>query len=337
LKGADKLFRTDLVIEAHEVLLQTSQLPEIDGIKRDYKSLDGIDISVIDILTSEAADKLGKAQGRYITVEAIGLRDKNTELEDQLVEVLCQQLQQLLNLDDDATVLVVGLGNWNVTPDSLGPSVVENLYVTRHIKELYPEKIGPGFRNVCAIAPGVLGLTGIETSDIIAGIAQRLKPDMVVAIDALAARSMHRLNTTIQISDTGIYPGSGVGNKRQGLTKENLGVPVIAIGVPTVVDAAILTNDVIELLIKAIRQEADVSENVSQMIEVLDSFEKADKHQLIKEVLSSEVGVLMVTPKEVDRLLDDISNMLANTLNATFHPRVAQEHFHSTKLRQSRS
>jgi len=322
------LIKTDLVIEAHEVLLQTSQLTELEGIKSEKESLDGIDISIIEIKTSEAAAKIGKAQGKYITVEASGLRDKNSELEEQLAEVLCKQLQKMLALDDDSTVLVVGLGNWNVTPDSLGPNVVENLYVTRHIKAMYPEKIGPGFRNVCAIAPGVLGLTGIETSEIISGIAQRLKPDMIIAIDALAARSMHRLNTTIQISDTGIYPGSGVGNKRRGITKENLGIPVIAIGVPTVVDAATLTNDVIDLLIKALKSEMKLSNNVSQMLSVLEGFERQDKQKLIAELLNPEVGTLMVTPKEVDRLTEDISNVLANTLNAALHPRVARELLH---------
>lgn len=322
------MIRTDLVIEAHEVLLQTSQIPEIDGIQSQHKALDGVDISVIDIITEDAAKKLGKSPGKYITIEATGLRDKNSELEERLENILCQQLQSLLQLEQESTVLVVGLGNWNVTPDSLGPNVVENLYVTRHIKELYPEKIGPGFRNVCAIAPGVLGLTGIETSEIIFGVVQRLKPDMVIAIDALAARSLHRLNTTIQISNTGIYPGSGVGNKRQGITKETLGIPVIAIGVPTVVDAATLTNDVIDLLIKAIRQEANIGSKMDEMLSVLDGFATEDKHKLIKEVLSPEVGVLMVTPKEVDRLLDDISNLLANALNAALHPKVAEDFFH---------
>ena len=322
------MLRTDLVIEAHEVLLQTSELSAIEGVKSAYQTLDGIDISVIDVITPEASEKLGKQQGRYITIEAPGLRDKNSELEERLAEALCLQLQSLLNLSEQATVLVVGLGNWNVTPDSLGPNVVENLYITRHIKALYPEKIGPGFGNVCAIAPGVLGLTGIETSEIIFGIVQRLKPNMVIAIDALAARSMHRLNTTIQVSDTGIYPGSGVGNQRQGITRETLGIPVIAIGGPTVVDAATLTQDVIELMIKAIRKEADVSKNVNQMLSVLNSFAETDKHKLIKEVLSPEVGVLMVTPKEVDRLIADISSVLANALNAALHPRVAKEYLH---------
>ena len=143
------MLKTDLVIEAHEVLLQTSQLPEIEGVKRDYRSYEGIDISISEIVTAQAAEMLGKSPGKYITVEASGLKDKNSELEERLVGVLCEQLQGILALDEEATVLVVGLGNWNVTPDSLGPSVVEGLYVTRHLKALHPEKLGPGFRNVC--------------------------------------------------------------------------------------------------------------------------------------------------------------------------------------------
>lgn len=322
------MIRTDLVLEAHEILLQTSELPELEGVETEYQSLAGIDISVTNILTPAAAEKIGKAQGRYITIEAAGLREKNEELENRLVKVLGRELQKLLNLTDDTTILVVGLGNWNVTPDSLGPSVVEKIYVTRHLKAMYPDKIGPGFRNVCAIAPGVLGLTGIESGDIIYGIVQRLKPDIVIAIDALAARSMRRLNTTIQISDTGIYPGSGVGNKRQGVTRESLGIPVIAIGVPTVVDAATLTSDVIDLLIHAVQKEANITSNISKMLTALDNFAQDDKQKLIKEVLTPEVGVLVVTPKEVDRLLRDISDLLANGINVALHPRVAQEYIH---------
>lgn len=320
------MIRTDLALEAHEVLLQTSQLPEIEGIKTQRQSMEGIDISVIDVASEAAAQKIGKSPGKYITIEAPELRDKNSQLEERLVGVLCQQLQTLFQLREDSTVLVVGLGNWNVTPDSLGPSVVEDMYVTRHMKTLYPEKIGPGFRNVCAIAPGVLGLTGIETGEIIYGIAQRLNPDLVIAVDALAARSLHRLNTTIQVSNTGIYPGSGVGNRRKGITQETLGVPVIALGVPTVVDAATMTNDVIDLVIQAMRDEADVGNNVTRIFSLLDNFEDADKHKLIQSVLDPEVGMLMVTPKEVDRLLTDISGILADSLNAALHPRVAQEY-----------
>jgi spore protease len=317
-----------LVLEAHEVLLQTSELPKLEGVETEYQSLEGIDISVTKILTEAAAEKIGKAIGHYVTVEAAGLREKNDRLENRLIEILGLHLQQLLNLQNDTQILVVGLGNWNVTPDSLGPSVVEKIYVTRHLKAIYPDKIGQGFRNVCAIAPGVLGLTGIESGEIIFGIVQRLKPDVVIAIDALAARSMRRLNTTIQISDTGIYPGSGVGNNRVGITAENLGIPVIAIGVPTVVDAATLTSDVIDLLIHAVQKQTKMDSDLNKMLTALDNFAQDDKHNLIKEVLAPEVGLLMVTPKEVDRLLEDISDLLANALNAALHPRVAKEYLH---------
>ncbi|MTI95634.1 MAG: GPR endopeptidase [Firmicutes bacterium] len=319
--------KTGLVIEAHEVLLQTSQLPEIEGIDTRHFREGDVDISVIEILSDAAAEKIGKAKGKYVTLEAPGMRDKNSQLEEHLLGILNTQLQDIVPLSEDTSVLVVGLGNWNVTPDSLGPSVVENLYVTRHLKSLYPDKLGPGFRNLCAIAPGVLGITGIETSEIIYGIVQRVKPDVVVAIDALAARSLHRLNTTIQISDTGIYPGSGVGNRRQGLTKDTLGVPVIAVGVPTVVDAATMTNDVIDLLIQAMRDEAaELSSNTENILKILDDFATEDKHKMIREVLDPTIGLLMVTPKEVDRLLEDISSLLANALNVALHPRVAREY-----------
>lgn len=318
--------KTDLLLEAHEILLQTSQLPEhYAGISTDYRSEEDVDISDIRIITEEAAEKLGKARGRYITLEASGLRDKNSDLEDRLSKLLYRELNSILPSGDGARILVVGLGNWNVTPDSLGPSVVENLYITRHLKALYPEKLGPGFRDVCAIAPGVLGLTGIETSEIIFGIVQRVKPDAVVAIDALAARSLHRLNTTIQISDTGIYPGSGVGNKRQGLTRETLGVPVIAVGIPTVVDAATLASDAIDLLIAAIRKQA-ISAKLTDLLDTIDHLGD-DRTSLIREVMNPSVGKLMVTPKEVDRLLEDISSILTNALNAALHPRVAQEYY----------
>lgn len=326
---AVKGLTTDLVLEAHQVLLQTSQLPSIDGIKSHVEDLGDIEVSTIEISSQAAAERIGKAQGKYITIESSGLREKDSRLEERVHKVLQQKLEQIMDLKEDTKVLVVGLGNWNVTPDSLGPSVVEKLHVTRHLMALYPDRLGPGFRNVCAISPGVLGLTGIETSEIIYGLVGRVNPDLVIAIDALAARSLHRLHTTIQISDTGIYPGSGVGNRRQGLTSQDLGIPVIALGVPTVVDAATLTNDVIDLMIQAMKKEASgLSENISQVLQLLDGFTGDEKQKFIREVLSPSIGRMMVTPKEVDRLLTDISNLVAGSLNAALHPRVAQEFVH---------
>lgn len=315
------------MVEAQEALLQTSELPELEGVETEYQSLDGIDISLTTIRTDAAAKKIGKAPGQYVTIEAVGLREKNQALEDRLVNVFGEKLTAVMGLKDgqEPTVLVVGLGNWNVTPDSLGPSVIEKIYVTRHLKALYPEKLGPGFRDVCAVAPGVLGLTGIESGDIIAGIVQQLKPDIVIAIDALAARSLRRLNTTIQISDTGIYPGSGVGNKRLGITEASLGIPVIAVGVPTVVDATTLAGDVIDLLIKAMQADRKLPPYLGKMLAGVANFSEEDKRALVKEVMLPEVGVLIVTPKEVDRLLEDISDIVANGLNVALHPRAAAE------------
>lgn len=171
-----------------------------------------------------------------------------------------------LNIGKDASCLVVGLGNWNVTPDALGPLAVENLVITRHLFELQPENVQDGFRSVSAIAPGVMGLTGIETSDIIYGVIEKSKPDFIIAIDALAARSVERVNSTIQISDTGIHPGSGVGNKRKELSKDSLGIPVIAIGIPTVVDAVSITSDAFDFILKHFGRELKEGDKPSRSL-----------------------------------------------------------------------
>jgi len=220
--------------------------------------------------------------------------------------------------EDNFLALIVGLGNWNVTPDALGPKVVENLLITRHLKELMPDEINDDeYSTVCAIAPGVLGITGIETSEIIESIVSKIKPDLVLAVDALAARSVSRLNTTIQIADTGIHPGSGVGNKRKGITQEVLGVPVIAIGVPTVVDAVTLTNDTMDMVIDTLIK---VTNQGGQFYNILKDLDRNEKQQLISEVLSDNLGSLIVTPKEVDRLVIDISEIIAGGINAALHP-----------------
>ena len=194
---------------------------------------------------------MGKMIGHYVTFEVPELRKQDTGLQDRVATKLAQEFAAFLDrigIGKDANVLIVGLGNWNVTPDALGPIVVENALVTRHFFELMPDQVAPGYRNVSAIAPGVLGITGIESSDVVQGIVERAKPDVVIAIDALASKALERVNTTIQIADTGIHPGSGIGNKRRGLTKEILGVPVIAIGVPTVVYASTIVNNTIDLM-----------------------------------------------------------------------------------------
>lgn len=222
-----------------------------------------------------------------------------------------------IGIGPKAKVLVVGLGNWNVTPDSLGPLVVENLMITRQYFELVPDQISPGYREVSAIAPGVLGITGIESSEIVQSIVERIRPELVIAIDALASRSLERINTTIQIADIGIHPGSGIGNKRKGITKDIMGIPCIAIGVPTVCYASTIVNDSIELM------KSHFGANTKRAIlGMLDEITEQERLMLVKEVLQPLGHDLIVTPKEVDKFIEDISNIIATGLNAALHEAV---------------
>ncbi len=216
----------------------------------------------------------------------------------------------------DVSVLVVGLGNRQVTPDALGPYVADNLCVTRHIVKEYG-KYAMGMEHaklVSAIVPGVMGQTGMETMEIVKGIVEETKPDVVVAIDALAARNSKRLNRTIQVADTGIHPGAGVGNHRNGLTEESLGVPVIGIGVPTVVDAATIVNDTMENLIDAL-ETSDVLKGVG---DVLRTYNSAEKYELVKELISPHLNGMFVTPKDEDELVKQISYTISEALNMVF-------------------
>ncbi|MEW8987691.1 MAG: GPR endopeptidase, partial [Bacillus sp. (in: firmicutes)] len=257
--------RTDLAVEAREMVLaeransvqHEENLSQIEGVIIKEKEEDDIKISLVEI-TKEAEEAIGKKPGRYLTLEVVGIRQQDSELQQKVEQIFAREFAhflKMLGISDDASCLVVGLGNWNVTPDALGPSVCENLLITRHLFQLQPENVEPGFRPVSALAPGVMGITGIETSDIIFGVVEKAKPDFVIAIDALAARSIERVNSTIQISDSGIHPGSGVGNKRKEISKETLGIPVIALGVPTVVDAVSITSDTIDFILKHFGRE----------------------------------------------------------------------------------
>jgi spore protease len=312
--------RTDLALEAHGMASESGQA--IPGVFTSAENLDGIRISHTDITTEEGSVAIGKLPGHYITIEVPALRKKDSALQDRVAAVFAQQFESFmakLNIGTMAKVLIVGLGNWNVTPDALGPLVVENVMVTRHYFELMPGQVSPGYRPVSAIAPGVLGTTGIETGEIIQGIVEKSKPDLVIAIDALASRSLERVNTTIQISDTGIHPGSGIGNKRKGLTFESLGVPVIAIGVPTVVYASTIVNNAFELMHEHFRKETS---NTGQILGLLDHMQEQERLLLVKEVLSPLGHDLLVTPKEIDEFIEDIANIIASGLNAALHEEV---------------
>ena len=314
-------FRTDLAIEAAEMVSARPQ-EGIPGVKVDRSEDNGITVNRVSVLNEEGQKRIGKAVGNYITLEAPGLRTRDIPLQDRISQIFTQELANLGQFQEEMNILVVGLGNWNVTPDALGPRVVRDLLVTRHLKLYTPEVLGEGYRTVCAIAPGVLGLTGIETSEIIFGIVQKIQPDLVIAIDALASRNMSRVNTTIQIADTGINPGSGVGNKRLGINRQTLGVPVIAVGVPTVVDAVTITLDTIDRAVdKLIKQNPEQS----KIFNVLEGMERDERFALIKEVLEPYNENLMVTPKEIDTIIDDISILISGGLNAAFHPKIQKE------------
>jgi spore protease len=224
-----------------------------------------------------------------------------------------------IGIGPKASVLIVGLGNWNVTPDSLGPLVVENVMVTRQYFELMPDRVAPGYRQVSAVAPGVLGLTGIESSETVQGIVEQTRPELIIAIDALASRSLERVNTTIQIADIGIHPGSGVGNKRKGLTQEILGVPCIAIGVPTVCYASTIVNNAIELMKSHFGEGAPETGKIMGM---LHDIPEGERLALVKEVLEPLGHDLIVTPKEIDEFIEDIANIVATGLNAALHEAV---------------
>jgi spore protease len=197
-----------------------------------------------------------------------------------------------------------------------GPKVISNLEITRHLLEYVPQYVKPGTRPVCGVAPGVLGTTGIETGEIIKGIVEKIKPNLLIAIDALASKNMERVSTTIQIADTGIVPGSGVNNSRNAISKETLGIPVIAIGVPTVVDAATIANDALEMVFENMKKGTEAG---SDLYNVIGRLEADDKHKLIEEVLTPTDMNFVVTPKEIDDIITNASEVVANSINLALH------------------
>lgn len=348
--------RTDLANEAFEIAVEEAGTKqEIEGIILQDRMEGDIKVSSVTI-TEVGAERIGKKPGNYVTLEVQGIRTQDSELQQKVQEVFSKELSNYLKkleIPEEASCLIVGLGNWNVTPDALGPLVCENLIVTRHLFELEPNHVDEGFRAVSALAPGVMGITGIETSDIVFGVAEKSQPDFIIAVDALASRSVERVNATIQISDTGIQPGSGVGNKRKELSKETLGVPVISIGIPTVVDAVTITSDTIDFLLKHFGREMNESERLSHsllpagltfgekkqlnesdlpeekerqtFLGIVGTLEDEEKRKLIHEVLAPLGHNLMVTPKEVDVFIEDMANLLATGLNAALHRAVDEE------------
>lgn len=292
---------TDLALEDKERF--ESDNVEVSGVsvEESHDEERDIHVTTVKILTENGAKVMRKPVGTYITMEAPDMAVSDDEYQKELAQELAKHLKDVLKLEKkEYTVLVVGLGNREVTPDALGPKVVEELHVTRHIIREYgkyamDEKEA---QMVSAIAPGVMAQTGMETSEVVKGIVEEIKPDFVIAIDALAARNTKRLNRTIQIADTGINPGSGVGNHRMGITQETLGIPVIAIGVPTVVDAATIVRDTIE--------------------NFADALEPSEKHEAISQLIAPHLYGMFVTPKDIDETILKLASLISQALNILF-------------------
>lgn len=266
--------RTDLAMEAHELTLR-EEAGEIDGVIVKKETYENIELTHVEITNENGANKLGKAMGTYVTIEAPYMKYSIDDYEN-VIKLISETLEQMASIDKEALTLVVGVGNREITPDALGPEVISNLLVTRHAMDFFDKDTVSG---VCALAPGVLGTTGIETTDIIKGVTEKIKPELIIAVDALAAADLKRVATTIQIADTGIQPGAGIGNNRKGINEETLGVKVIAIGVPTVIDAATISK-------------IDIPEAMSP---------------------------LMVTTNDIDLVIERMAKAVANGINMALH------------------
>jgi spore protease len=304
---------TDLALEAREIA-RTRHGYEPPGIQSDTERQGEMVISRVNILTEEAGRHVGKQPGYYVTVEAEGLRNRDRDRQEKIAFQVAKELEGFiarLKLKDEDHCLVVGLGNWDATPDALGPRVVSRILVTRHLLATSPPEKRGELRPVAALAPGVLGTTGLETGEIILGVAERIKPQFIIVIDALASRNTSRMGATIQIADTGIHPGSGLGNKRIGITPQTLGIPVIAIGVPTVVEATTIVQDALSEL----NQDRSPAGNP-----------KASPNlSVIQRVLSPYFHSLIVTPKEIDVMIEDLARVISGALNIALHPGVSPE------------
>ena len=305
-------FRTDLADERRELYKNINKLEnEIEGIETESKNLtEEIAVSKVKITNENGANAIGKPIGTYTTIDIKKLKIATSEQIQKISEVLADELRNMLkeHITEKEDILVVGLGNLYVTPDALGPKVVNEIDVTRHLLSYAPEYLDENTRPVSAIAPGVLGTTGIETLEILKGIVENVKPKLIIAIDSLASRSIERISSTIQISDTGIVPGAGVGNKRKELSKDTLGIPVIALGIPTVVELATLVSDGIDIFIDRLQEKAESNEYLNKL-------QQNDKYEEVKEALNVGEYNMIVTPKEIDDLIENMKDIVARGIN----------------------
>lgn len=307
-------FRTDLASERRDIFKKANNIEnEIQGIESEKEEInENLKIERVKITTEEGEKAIGKPKGNYITIDVNNLKIAQEDEISKASEVLANELKKIVDLhtDKQGSTLVVGLGNIYVTPDSLGPKVINEIEVTRHVIKYLPQYVEEGTREISAISPGVLGTTGIETVEILKGIVDNIHPKLVIVIDALASRSIERISSTIQISDTGIVPGAGVGNTRAEISQRTLNIPVIAIGVPTVVETAVLVNDCLDLFIEKLQNEAKSNDSLNKIKE-------EDNYEEIKEALVPNDYNLIVTPKEIDDLIENMKDIVAGGINSS--------------------
>ncbi|MBR3249507.1 MAG: GPR endopeptidase [Clostridia bacterium] len=305
-------FRTDLAVERHDIYRKANKIEnKIDGIDVEEQAIDDkLKVTRVKVTNENGEQAIGKPIGSYITVDVKDLKMADEEDIQKSAEILSKELVPLLDkhIDKQGEILVVGLGNLYVTPDSLGPKVINDIDVTRHLIKYVPQYVEEGTRMVSAVSPGVLGTTGIETMEILKGIVENVHPKLVIVIDALASRSIERISSTIQLSDTGIVPGAGVGNSRKEISQRTLGIPVIAMGIPTVVESAVLVNDCLDLFITKLQTQAKSNDYLNKLKE-------QDNYEEIKEALVPNDYNMIVTPKEIDDLIENMSSIVARGIN----------------------
>ena len=285
--------RTDLALEAKELWTESAEKEtKLEGVRARDSLREGYQVTTVDILDEQGASSLGKPVGSYVTVQLDALARREEDAFGRAARAIAAELNGLLKLPEEATCLVVGLGNRAITPDAIGPGVADHTMVTRHLVEQVPEHFG-SFRPVAALAAGVLGTTGVESGELVKAVAEKIRPGCIIAVDALASRSMDRVCTTVQLANTGIVPGSGVGNHRAALNRETLGVPVIAVGVPTVVDAGTRAADILA---------------------------EAGQEGLDPEALAGAGDGLMVTPRDIDQRVADLVKVIGYGINLALQP-----------------
>ena len=302
-------FRTDLALERRDIYRKANNLEdEIPGIKYNVENIGKNKITRVEIISKEGEEALNKKIGNYITIDVNKISNLLEEENQQIVNLLSNEIEKIVDkhIEKSEDILVVGLGNLYSTPDSLGSKVMKKIEITRHIKKYMPQYIDKNARAISAIAPGVLGMTGIETWEFLKGIVENINPKLILVVDSLCSKSVNRISKSIQISDTGIVPGGGVGNARVELTKESLGIPVIALGIPTCVDVATITEDGINLWINNLKEK----ENIDTKI-----LEENNNYESIKEALLPSDLNFIVTPKEIDELIENMTEIVSAGIN----------------------